>query len=107
MMNVDGSNVQMVSTGGVLTTCSYFFPNRQRILYSSTHGAAKECPPRPDYSHGYVWPIYPTYDIYTARPDGSDLKQLTNTPGSDAEATIPTAGKRIVFTSMRDGDLDG
>jgi len=106
MMNVDGSNVQMVSTGGVLTTCSYFFPNRQRILYSSTHGAAKECPPRPDYSHGYVWPIYPTYDIYTARPDGSDLKQLTNTPGYDAEATISTDGKRIVFTSMRDGDLD-
>ncbi|HKC63827.1 MAG TPA: hypothetical protein VKB86_09320 [Pyrinomonadaceae bacterium] len=105
-MNVDGSNVQMVSTGGGRTTCSYFFPNRQRILYSSTHGAAKECPPRPDYSHGYVWPIYPSYDIYTARPDGSDLKQLTNTPGYDAEATISTDGKKIVFTSMRDGDLD-
>ena len=105
-MNVDGSNVQMVSTGGGRTTCSYFFPNKQRILYSSTHGAAKECPPRPDYSHGYVWPIYPSYDIYTARPDGSDLKQLTATPGYDAEATISTDGKKIVFTSMRDGDLD-
>ena len=105
-MNVDGSNIQMVSTGGGRTTCSYFFPNGRRILYSSTHGAAKECPPRPDYSHGYVWPIYPSYDIYTARPDGSDLKQLTNTPGYDAEATISTDGKKIVFTSMRDGDLD-
>lgn len=105
-MNVDGSNVHLVSTGDGRTTCSYFFPKRERILYSSTHGAAKECPPRPDYSHGYVWPIYPTYDIYTARPDGTDLKQLTNTPGYDAEATISTDGKKIVFTSMRDGDLD-
>ena len=105
-MNVDGSNVHMVSTGDGRTTCSYFFPNKQRILYSSTHGASRECPPRPDYSHGYVWPIYASYDIYTARPDGSDLKQLTTTPGYDAEATISTDGKRIVFTSMRDGDLD-
>jgi TolB protein len=105
-MNTDGSNVRMVSTGDGRTTCSYFFPKQQRILYSSTHGGAKECPPKPDYSHGYVWPIYASYDIYTARPDGSDLKQLTNTPGYDAEATISTDGRKIVFTSMRDGDLD-
>lgn len=105
-MNTDGSNVSMVSTGDGRTTCSYFFPNKQRILYSSTHGGARECPPKPDYSHGYVWPIYSTYDIYTACPDGSDLKQLTNTPGYDAEATISTDGRKIVFTSMRDGDLD-
>lgn len=105
-MNVDGSQVHMVSTGDGRTTCSYFFPRKPRILYSSTHAAAKECPPRPDYSRGYVWPIYPSYDIYTARPDGSDLKQLTRTQGYDAEATISTDGRKIVFTSMRDGDLD-
>lgn len=105
-MNADGSNVHLVSTGDGRTTCSYFFPRKQRILYSSTHAAAKECPPRPDYSRGYVWPIYPSYDIYTARPDGSDLKQLTKTSGYDAEATISTDGRKIVFTSMRDGDLD-
>ena len=105
-MNSDGSNVSMVSTGNGRTTCSYFFPNKRRILYSSTHAAAKECPPRPDYSRGYVWPIYPSYDIFTARPDGSDLKQLTSTPGYDAESTFSTDGRKIVFTSMRDGDLD-
>ena len=105
-MKVDGSNVRMVSTGMGRTTCSYFFPDGRRILYSSTHLGAKECPPRPDFSHGYVWAIYPSYDIFTARPDGSDLKQLTKTPGYDAESTISTDGKKIVFTSMRDGDLD-
>ena len=105
-MNVDGSNVKMISTGSGRTTCSYFFPNLGRILYSSTHLGNKDCPPRPDFSQGYVWAVYPTYDIFTARPNGSELKQLTNSPGYDAEATISTSGKNIVFTSTRDGDLD-
>jgi Tol biopolymer transport system component len=105
-MNVDGSKQEMVSTGMGRTTCSYFFPNGKRILYSSTHLGDKECPQRPDFSQGYVWAIYPTYDIFTAKPDGSDVKQLTKTVGYDAEATISTDGKKIVFTSTRDGDLD-
>lgn len=97
---------KLVSTGKGRTTCSYFFPAGDRILFSSTHAASPDCPPKPDYSKGYVWPIYDTYDIYTARPDGSDLKRLTNSPGYDAEATISRDGKKIVFTSMRNGDLD-
>jgi Tol biopolymer transport system component len=104
-MYADGGIVRMISTGEGRTTCAYFFPNGQRVLYSSTHLGAKECPPRPDFSKGYVWAVYPTFDIFTARPDGSDLKQLTNTPGYDAETTISKDGK-LVFTSMRDGDLD-
>lgn len=105
-MNVDGSNVKMISTGTGRTTCSYFFPGGKRILYSSTHLGDKQCPPKPDRSKGYVWAVYPTYDIFIAKPDGSDLKQLTNTPGYDAETTITLDGKKLVFTSMRDGDLD-
>ncbi|MCU1267377.1 MAG: WD40-like beta Propeller [Acidobacteria bacterium] len=105
-MNIDGSHVKLISTGQGRTTCSYFFPKGKRILYSSTHLGAKECPPRPDFSKGYVWAIYPAFDIFTARPDGSDLKRLTSTPGYDAESTITRDGKKIVFTSMRDGDLD-
>jgi len=105
-MNVDGSGMRMVSTGKGRTTCSYFYPNGKRILYSSTHLASPECPPRPDFSKGYVWAVYPGYDIFTANPDGSDLKQLTHTPGYDAEATISLDGKKIVFTSLRNGDLD-
>jgi TolB protein len=105
-MNVDGSNVKLISNGDGRTTCSYFFPNGRRILFSSTHLGAKECPPRPDFSKGYVWAVYPTFDIFTAKPDGSDLTQLTTTPGYDAETTITRDGKHLVFTSMRDGDLD-
>ena len=106
VMNVDGSDPRMVSTGKGRTTCGYIFPHKDKILYSSTHLASAECPPRPDYSKGYVWAIYPSYDIFTAKPDGSDLKQLTTAPGYDAEATISEDGKKIVFTSMRHGDLD-
>jgi Tol biopolymer transport system component len=105
-MNTDGSNVKMISTGEGRTTCSYFFPGSKRVLYSSTHLADKQCPPKPDFSRGYVWAVYPGFDIFTAKPDGSDLEQLTSEPGYDAEATISLDGKKIVFTSMRDGDLD-
>src|SRR6266536_5049306 len=104
-MNIDGSDVRMVSTGEGRTTCAYFFPNGRSILYSSTHLGAKRCPPRPDFSKGYVWAVYDTFDIFTANPDGSNLKQLTNTVGYDAETTISRDGK-LVFTSKRDGDLD-
>jgi TolB protein len=106
IMNVDGSDQHMVSTGKGRTTCSYFYPNRRKILYASTHLASPECPPKPDYSKGYVWGVYAGYDIFTANPDGSNLKQLTNTPGYDAEATISLDGKKITFTSVRNGDLD-
>jgi TolB protein len=105
-MRADGSDVRLVSTGKGRTTCSYFFPRGGRILYSSTHLASEKCPAPPDYSRGYVWAIYPSYDIFTAKPDGADVKQLTKTEGYDAEATVSVDGKRIVFTSMRDGDLD-
>jgi Tol biopolymer transport system component len=97
---------RLVSTGKGRTTCGYFFPSGDRILFSSTHETSAECPPKPDYSKGYVWPIYSSYAIYTAKPDGSDLKRLTTSPGYNAESTISRDGKKIVFTSMRNGDLD-
>ena len=105
-MNLDGSDQHMVSTGKGRTTCSFFYPDGKKILYASTHLASPECPPRPDFSKGYVWGVYAGYDIFTANPDGSNLKQLTKTPGYDAEATISLDGKKIVFTSVRNGDLD-
>ena len=105
-MNLDGTDVNMVSTGTGRTTCAYYYPNDDWIVYASTHGGSADCPPTPDHSRGYVWPLYDSYDLYRARPDGSELTKLTDTQGYDAEATISPVGDRIVFTSMRDGDLD-
>jgi Tol biopolymer transport system component len=105
-MNVDGSNVKMISTGRGRTTCGYFMPDKTRVIYASTHLGAPECPPPPDQSQGYVWAIYPTFDIFSAARDGSDIKRLTTSEGYDAEGTVSTDGKKIVFTSVRDGDLE-
>jgi len=87
------------------TTCGWFFDQDQRVLYSSTYKAGARCPVPPDMSKGYTWGLF-DYDIYTAKPDGSDLKQLTTTPRYDAESVVSPDGKRIVFTSLRDGDLE-
>ena len=104
-MKVDGSDERRVSTGTGRTTCGYFYPGGRQILYASTHEASKECPPRPNYSRGYVWPIYDGYDIFRANADGSAMTPLTRTPGYDAEATIAPDGL-TVFTSTRDGDME-
>lgn len=104
-MNIDGANLRHVSQGGGRTTCSYFTPKGDGIVYASTHLGGTACPPVPDFSRGYVWPIYHSYDIFRVKPDGSGLMRLTDTPGYDAEATIGPDG-RIIFTSVRDGDME-
>jgi TolB protein len=104
-MKIDGSDLRKVSTGKGRTTCGYFYPGSKQILFASTHETSPECPPRPSYERGYVWPIYAGYDIYRANPDGSNVTPLTRTPGYDAEATIAPDGL-IVFTSVRDGDME-
>jgi TolB protein len=95
-----------VSTGGGRVTCGYIYAGGKRVLYASTHLDSPDCPPPVDYSKGYVWPMYKGYDIFTSRVDGSDVKRLTDAPGYDAEATVSPDGKTIVFTSVRDGDLE-
>jgi TolB protein len=105
-MNLQGSNVKLVSTGKGRTSCSYFTPDGKRIIYASTHLGSPDCPPPADRSEGYVWPIYRTFDIFSAKTDGTDIKRLTSTDGYDAEGTISPDGKKILFTSTRDGDLD-
>jgi Tol biopolymer transport system component len=104
-MKIDGSDRHRVSTGTGRTTCGYYYPGNREILFASTHKAGPQCPPKPSFEHGYVWPIYDTYDIYRAHADGSNLRPLTTTAGYDAEATIAPDGT-IAFTSVRDGDME-
>ena len=88
IMNADGSDMHMVSTGKGVTTCGYFLPDNKHILYASTHEAGPSCPARPDRSKGYLWAVYPGFDIYLADDKGKIDKKLTDTAGYDAEATI-------------------
>lgn len=105
VMNVDGSDVRLVSTGRGRTTCSFFLPGNQRIIYASTHARSAACPPKPGRSGGYVWALY-DYDIYIGNADGTDLTRLTDNPRYDAEGAVSPDGQTIVFTSLRAGDLD-
>ena len=105
VMNADGSGVKRVSNGSGKTTCGFFYANDQRILFGSSHALQVDCPAKPDPSKGYVWRLDP-YDIYTARPDGSDLRRLTSYGVYTAEAVVSPDGRRVVFTSLKDGDLD-
>lgn len=100
---------KLISTGTGRTTCSFFYPDGKHVLYASTHFGGTACPPVPDrkkYGNKYIWPVYESMDIFQADLNGKITKQLTNTKGYDAEATISPKGDKMVFTSMRDGDLD-
>jgi Tol biopolymer transport system component len=100
---------KLVSTGTGRTTCGAFLKDGKHLVYASTHLGSKDCPPVPDrtkYGNRYIWPLYDSYDIFMADYNGKIVKQLTNTPGYDAEATISPDGKKMLFTSMRDGDLE-
>ena len=104
-MKIDGTDVRRMSTGGGRTTCGFFYPDNAHILFASTHLRSPQCPPEPGRENGYVWPVYPGYDIFRANTDGSGLQRLTSGDGYDAEATFGPGG-RIVFTSVRDGDME-
>jgi len=105
----NGTIPKMISNGQGRTTCSYFMPGDSTIIYASTYKADVNCPAVPkkeDYNNKYIWPVYKSFDIFIADKNGKELKQLTNTPGYDAEATVSPKGDKIVFTSMRSGDLE-
>ena len=106
IMDVASGAVRLVSSGTGRTTCGYFLPGDTTILYATTQFGSPDCPPPPDFSQGYVWAVYRDFDIVVADTRGTILRTLTTTPGYDAEATVSPRGDRIVFTSVRDGDLD-
>ncbi len=113
ILDLDGSRLRQISDGSGRTTCSYFDPQKPRLIYSSTHHLRnrdnRPKSTRPAGSGGatdYQWEFDPKFDIFVADLEGRILKQLTESPGYDAEATFSPSGRRIVFTSSRDNDLE-
>jgi len=115
VMDIDGSNQTVVSTGQGRTTCSYFLPGDERILYSSTHVGNPDCPPKPDFSRGYVWPIEPNYDVFTSTRDGDldiyamnidgiDVVRLTDEIGYDGGPFFSPDGTKIVYRARHPSD---
>jgi Tol biopolymer transport system component len=98
--------MKLLSSGKGRTTCGYAdYPAGERYIYATTEAAGPECPPSPDMSQGYVWSLYPSYDMYWHTP-GKPPEPFLAAPGYDAEATACMKDGRIVFTSTRSGDLE-
>jgi Tol biopolymer transport system component len=98
-----------ISSGKGRTTCGSFMKDGKHIIYASTHLGADTCPPVPDrkkYGNKYIWPLYDSYDIFMADLNGKIVKQLTHSKGYDAEATLSPDGKKMIYTSDKDGDID-
>lgn len=108
VLDLTTGEMKQVSTGTGRTTCSYFMQGDRRIVFASTHHHGDAPPPvaKLERGRGYVWSVHREYDLFTANTDGSDLRQLTDEPGYDAEATVCPVTGAIVFTSVRDGDLE-
>ena len=66
------------------------------VIYASTHEGGEACPMPPDRSRGYVWAVYPTFDIYLATDTGKIIKKLTDTTGYDAEGTVNFKDRKSV-----------
>ena len=105
VMRTDGSGLRMISNGQGRTTCGYFIEKDQRIIFASTFRDNPACPVPPDRSMGYVWPIG-SFELFTVKKDGTDLKQLTANGAYNAEATVSPDGNHVIFTSTRDGDIE-
>ena len=105
----DKFEYRMLSNGKGRTTCGSFTKDGKHIIYASTHLSADTCPPIPDrkkYGNKYIWPLYDSYDIFMADLNGKIVRQLTHTKGYDAEATLSPDGKKMIYTSVKDGDID-
>jgi Tol biopolymer transport system component len=105
VMRVDGSGMRRVSNGLGRTTCGYFIERDRRIIYASSFAHDAACPAPVDHSLGYVWPLG-HLELYTANPDGGDIRQVTNNGAYNAEATASPDGSRVIFTSTMDGDIE-
>lgn len=106
---LSGGDAKLISTGRGRTTCAYFSPNGERILFASSHldpnldatEAAERKQQEEDRKSGvrrrYSWPFDPHTDIFEADRDGHILRRLTDAPGYDAEGAYSADGKRIAY----------
>ncbi|MYF30703.1 MAG: M20/M25/M40 family metallo-hydrolase, partial [Gammaproteobacteria bacterium] len=108
-LDLTTGDTHRVSPGVGKTTCAFFRPGTNRVLFSSTHlDPQAESRQREEIAfrasgeqRRYDWDYDVHMDVFSADRDGSGLKRLTDAPGYDAEASYSPDGDKIVFTSLR------
>jgi Tol biopolymer transport system component len=103
-MRSDGSQVTKVSVGGK-TTCGWFLPGANRLFFGSTHAADTACPAKLDPSKGYCLGHRSVRPVH-CRPRRQEPQASHELRRLHGEGVLSPDGKRIVFTSLKNGDLD-
>jgi Tol biopolymer transport system component len=108
-LDLESGDSRRVSPGMGKTTCAFFQPGTDRVIFASTHedpeAAAKQKAEIEMRASGkqrrYAWDYDATMDIYSCHQDGTQIVNLTKSPGYDAEGSFSPDGKQIVFCSLR------
>jgi Tol biopolymer transport system component len=98
-----------ISPGMGKTTCAFFRPGSDEILFGSTHHDPQTKRYQDDElafrasgkERRYSWDYDPEMDIYVYAAKTGALKRLTTARGYDAEASYSPDGQWIAFSSMR------
>jgi Tol biopolymer transport system component len=111
ILDLESGDSHLVSPGTGKTTCAFFRPNSNEVLFASSHldpDAAKKQQEEIEFraagkKHRYAWDYEAAMDIFANHRDGSNIKRLTEALGYDAEGSYSPDGSKIVFCSLRDG----
>ena len=105
IVDIDGKNFSEFPLQDGAFTCAYYSLDDSYIFFSSTMHLGNECPEiyKDPHPRKYIWPLR-DYEIF--RYDGDEVIQLTNNPGYNAETTIHPKEQKVIFTSLRDGDIN-
>jgi len=108
-LDLTSGDIKKVSPGIGKTTCAYFRPNSDELLFSSTHHDPKSKQYQDEEiafrasgkTRRYSWDYDPEMDIYALNEKTGAMKRLTTARGYDAESAYSPDGQWIIFTSMR------
>jgi Tol biopolymer transport system component len=103
-------DTKRISPGTGKTTCAYFRPGSDQILFASTHHDPRSLTLQKEElefrasgkERRYAWDYDPEFDIYAVSERTGQLTRLTSARGYDAEASYSPDGQWIAFSSMRD-----
>lgn len=110
VLDLTTGETRRISPGMGKTTCAFFRPGTDQILFSSTHHDPKSKQLQEEElafrasgkERRYAWDYDPEMDVYAYAEKGGTLTRLTDARGYDAEASYSPDGQWIAFSSMRD-----